>query len=160
YTVARNRFFSAMFNAPENKFDAFRLMQEKKIVIVNTDRNKLGDQGSAIFGRYILAQCLAAAWQRPKNERHLALLVVDQRKTYLDAQSKKILSDARKFGMGMLLASQFPDQLDEGVRKEVVNNTSIKFAGPAAYSVVAGLNRDMRTTTDFILSMKKRDYEY
>jgi len=149
-----------MFDAPENKFDAHRLMQEKKIVIVNTDRNKLGDDGSTLFGRFILAQCLAAAWQRPKNERHLALLVVDEAKTYLDAQSKKILSDARAFGMGILLASQFADQLEEGVRKEVTNNTTIKFAGPAAYDVVTKINRDMRTTPEFILSMKKKDYAY
>ena len=160
HRVATFRKFMAMFDAPDNTFDAYRLMQEKKIVIVNTDRNKLGDDGSTILGRYILAQCLAAAWQRPKDERHLALIVVDEAKTYLDDQSKKILSDARAFGVGLLLASQFPDQLDEGVLKEVVNNTTVKFAGPASHSVVSGLNRDMRTTPDFIMTMKKKDFAY
>ena len=38
--------------------------------------------------------------------------------------------------VGLLLASQFADQLDEGVRSEVATNTTVKFAGPAAYSVV------------------------
>ena len=160
YTVGRNHAFAAMFSARDNRFNAFECMQQKKVVIVDTSRDKLGDQGSAIFGRYILAQCLAAAWQRPKHERHLCLLMVDEAKTYLDDQSQKILSDARAFGLGLLLASQFPDQLDEGVRKEVVNNTSIKLAGPAAYSVVAQLNRDMRCEADFILGMKKKDYAY
>lgn len=160
YTVSRNTKFAAMFNAPNNTFDAYRLMQERKVVIIDTNRDKLGDSGSAIFGRYILAQCLAAAWQRPKTERHLALIMVDEAKTYLDDQSKKILSDARAFGVGLLLASQFPDQLDDGVRKEVVNNTTIKMAGPAAYSVVSQLNRDMRCDVDFIMSMKKKDYHY
>lgn len=156
YALCRNKTFIDMFSAPENKFDAFKAMQDKRIVIVNTTRNELGDHGSAIFGRFVLAQCLAAAFQRPKNERHLALIICDEAKAYLDDQSQKILSDARAFGLGLLLASQFPDQLGEGVRKEVVNNTTIKFAGPAAYSVVAQIHRDMRCQPDFILGMKKK----
>jgi hypothetical protein len=160
YTLCRNQAFINMFSAPENKFDAFEAMQEKKIVIVNTDRNLLGDHGSAIFGRFILAQCLAAAFQRPKDQRHLALIMCDESKAYLDDQSQKILSDARAFGLGLLLATQFPDQLQDGVRKEVINNTTIKFAGPMAYSVVAQVNRDMRCSADFILDMKKEDYSH
>ncbi|MFN0218846.1 MAG: hypothetical protein ACKVP4_08555 [Hyphomicrobium sp.] len=160
YSLCRNQMFIAMFNAPDNKFDAFRAMQEKKIVVVNTDRNALGDHGSAVFGRFILAQCLAAAFQRPKAERHLALIICDEAKTYLDDQSQKILSDARAYGLGLLLATQHPDQLQDGVRKEVINNTSIKLAGPCAYSVVAQIHRDMRCEADFILGMKKRDFSH
>jgi hypothetical protein len=160
YSLCRNHAFIAMFNAPQNKFDAFRAMQEKKIVIINTDRNKLGDHGSAVFGRFILAQCLAAAFQRPKHQRHLALIICDEAKAYLDDQSQKILSDARAYGLGLLLATQHPDQLADGVRKEVINNTSVKFAGPAAASVVAQLNRDMRCEADFILGMKKKDFSH
>lgn len=146
----------AMFQAPESKFDAYRAMQEKKIVIVDTSRKKLGDDGSALFGRYILAQCLGAAWQRSEND-HLALIVIDEAKTYLDEHSKKFLSDTRFFNVGLLIASQHPDQLDEGVRKEVSTNTTIKFAGPAGYDVVSKLNRDMRTSVEFIMGMKKVD---
>lgn len=159
YSLCRNQTFIDMFSAPENKFDAFKAMQERRIVIVDTTRNELGDHGSAIFGRFILAQCLAAAFQRPKNERHLALIICDEAKAYLDDQSQKILSDARAFGLGLLLASQFPDQLAEGVRKEVINNTSVKLAGPAAYSVVAQIHRDMRCQPEFILGMKKKERE-
>lgn len=161
YTVSRNQLFADMFNATENKFNALDLMQQKKIVVVDATRNDLGDQGSAIFQRYILAQCLAAAFQRPKDARHLALIVLDEAKTSLDDQSQKILSDARAFGLGLLLCSQFPDQLDDGVRKEVINNTSIKLAGPASFSVTSQLYRDMRCPDpSFILNMKKKDYHY
>jgi hypothetical protein len=160
YTICRNQIFADMFNAPENRFNAFDCMQEKKVVVVDASRDTLGDGGSAIFQRYILAQCLAAAFQRPKDKRHLALIVLDEAKTSLDDQSQKILSDARAFGLGLLLCSQFPDQLDDGVRKEVINNTTIKLAGPASFSVVAQLHRDMRCEADFILGMKKEDFSH
>lgn len=156
YGLIRNRKFMDMFNAKENSFDALAAMQQKKIVIVNTTRNVLGDNGSAIFGRYILAQCLAAAWQRPEGERHLALIICDEAKAYLDEQSQKLLSDARNFGVGLLLATQFADQLKEDVRKEVSVNSSIKIAGPTNHKISGELYKDMRCTPDFIMNMKKR----
>lgn len=154
YTIGRYQIFNRMFSAHENKFDAYDCIQKKKIVLVNTDRNALGDDGSAVFGRFILAQCLAAALQRPKHERHLALLVVDEAKAYLDDQAEKILSDARQFGLGLLLATQFPHQLQEGVKREINTNTSIKMMGPVEYAVAAQYARDMHTSPEFIMSMR------
>jgi hypothetical protein len=57
----------------------------------------------------------------------------------------------------MLLASQFPHQLAEGVRKEINTNTSIKMMGPVEYAVASQYDRDMFTTADFIMGMKSYD---
>ena len=164
YTLGRLPKFDQMLSAPSNDFDAFRFMQEKKIVVINTDARspKHGGLGEAsgIIGRFMLAQILDAARARPKDQRHLALIILDEAKHYLDDHTSLILSDARQYGLGLLLATQFPDQLEDGVRKEVINNTSVKMCGPAAYSVVAQVQRDMRCEADFILSMKKYDREY
>ncbi len=161
YTVGRSAVFNAMFSANENNFDAFDCIASKKIVLVSTDRVALGDAGSAIFGRFILAQCLAAALARasiPERERHLALIVVDEAKSYLDDQAEKILSDARQFGLGMLLATQAPHQLPESVQREVANNTSIKLLGPVPYATASQFARDMHATPEFIQSMKSRTH--
>ena len=163
YTVGRNHVFNRMFGAKENKFDAFQCMQERKVVLVNTDRLYLGDEASAIFGRFVIAQCLAAALARAAitdTRRHLALLIVDEAKAYLDEQAEKILSDARQFGLGMLLATQAPHQLPEGVQRELATNTTIKMVGPVSYSVASTLARDMHTTPEFIQGMSKKDFEY
>ena len=160
YTVGYNPMFNRMFSAAENKFNAFDCIQQKNIVLINTDRLFLGDEGSVIFGRFIIAQCLAAALARapiPEEDRHLALLVVDEAKSYLDDQAEKILSDARQFGLGMLMATQAPHQLPEGVQRELASNTSIKMVGPVAYSVASQLARDMHTTPEFIQSMRSYD---
>jgi len=139
-------------------------MQSKRIVLINTDARSSNQGGlgeaSAIFGRYVLAQCLEAARRRPKHARHLALIVCDEAKAYLDDQSALILSDSRQYGMGMLLASQQPHQLPEGVRREVNTNTSIRFMGNIEYSIAAQYARDMFCDPGFIIGMKKYDRQY
>lgn len=161
YTLGRLPKFADIFSAQTGLFDPYECMQHKRVVLINTDARS-SDQGglgeaSAIFGRYILAQCLAAARRRPKNQRHLALLVVDEAKAYMDEQSALILSDARQFGLGMLLASQFPHQLVEGVRREINTNTSIRMMGAIEYSVAAQYARDMFCEPEFITKMKSYD---
>lgn len=158
YTLGRLPKFDQMFSAAENKFDPYRCMQEKKIVLINTDGRppRQGGLGEAfsVLGRFLLAQILDAARARPKDKRHLALIIVDEAKHYMDEQAALILSDARQYGLGMLLATQFPHQLEEGVRREINTNTSIKLMGPVEYAVAAQYARDMFTTPEFIMSMK------
>ena len=157
YTVGRNPIFNQMFSAPENKFNAYACMQQKKIVLINTDRLFLGDEASGVFGRFVIAQCLAAALSRaplPERDRHLALLIVDEAKAYFDDQTEKILSDARQFGLGLIFATQQPHQLPEGVRKEMYTNTAIKLIGPIDYSDRVSLSREMGTTPEFIGAMR------
>jgi hypothetical protein len=163
YTVLGNPTFNQMFSAPANVFDALSAMQERKIVLINTDRFYLGDDASAVFGRFFIAQCLAAALARapiPPDERHLALLVVDEAKDYFDAKTEKILSDARQFGLGLLFATQFVEQLPEGVRKAMYNNTAIKMAGPITHNEAVTFAREARTTPEFLRSMISVDRRY
>lgn len=160
YSLGTNPVFHRMFSAKENKFNALQCIEQKKIVLINTDRIFLGDDTSAIVGRFILAQCLAAALARApieQDKRHLALLVVDEAKQYFDEQAEKILSDARQFGLGLIFATQYVDQLPEGVRKAMYGNTSIKFIGPVAYSDRVSLAREMNTTPEFIADMHSFD---
>jgi hypothetical protein len=159
YTLASTPVFQ-MFSAKANTFNAFECIQQKKVVLVNTDRLALGEDGSAIFGRFVIAQVLAAAFARapiPEDKRHLALLIVDEAKAYLDDQAEKFLSDARQFWVGLFLATQFVHQLDEGVRRAVYGNTAIKFIGPIEYSDRVSLAREMNTTPEFIGSMRGYD---
>lgn len=161
YTLGRLPKFTDMFSARHNLFDPYECMQSKRIVLINTDARSPEQGGlgeaSAILGRYVLAQCLSAARRRPKDKRHLALLVVDEAKAYLDQQSSLILSDGRQFGLGMLLASQFPHQLEEGVRRELNTNTSIRMMAAVEYSVASQYARDMFTQPEFITRMKSYD---
>ena len=161
YSLGRLGKLTQMFSAPENKFDPLECIRQRKICIINTDARPahLGGLGgaSSILGRFILAQCLDAARSCPKEDRQTALLIVDEAKHYMDDQAALILSDARQFKLGILLATQFPHQLPEGVRKEVNTNTSIKMMGPTEFAVASHYARDMFTTPEAIMGAKSFD---
>ncbi|MCZ7594255.1 MAG: DUF87 domain-containing protein [Hyphomicrobium sp.] len=91
YTILGNPTFTRMFAAKENRFNALAALREKKIVLINTSQRFLGQEASAVFGRFIIAQCLAAAYERgPSND--LSLLIVDEASEYFDAKTERILS--------------------------------------------------------------------
>ena len=163
YKLLGNPIFARMFAAPSNSFDAFTAMQEKKIVLINTSMQHLRAEASAVFGRFMLAQILSAAYRRanvPERDRHLALVIVDEAAPYMDETVERILTETRKFGVGLLLATQFLEQLPESVKAAVNGNTAIKLAGPVSHSNAAALGREMMTTGDFLRSMRKVDKEY
>ncbi|KAB2943071.1 MAG: DUF87 domain-containing protein [Hyphomicrobium sp.] len=158
YTILGNPTFTRMFAARENRFNALTALREKKIVLVNTSQRFLGQEASGVFGRFMIAQCLAAAYERgPSN--HLSLLIVDEASEYFDAKTERILSQARKYGLGLLFATQYLEQMPPQVKAAVNGNTAIKVAGPVGYNDAMMLSREMYTTADFIRSMRKTQSE-
>jgi TraM recognition site of TraD and TraG len=155
FTVLGNPIFERMFNAKKNTFNAFEAMQAGKIVLVNTSMLALRAQASSVFGRYIIAQCLAAAYQRPLDQRNLCLLIIDEASAYFDETTETILSEARKYGLGMMFATQHLDQLPDEVRRSMAGNTVIKIAGPISNQDARYLAPEMRTTPEFLRSMQK-----
>lgn len=158
YALMANPTFAKMFSAKRNTFDAFRAMQDKRIVLINTSMKLLRAEASSVFGRYMLAQILAAAYRRvdvPERDRHLALVIVDEAGPYMDNTTERILTETRKFGVSLLLATQFLEQLPVSVKAAINGNTSIKFAGPVSYSDANALGREMYTGGEFLRSMRK-----
>lgn len=159
YGVLQMASFDRMFSAHENKLDMFDAMQSGSIVLVNTSKALLKTEASALFGRYVIARVIAAAFERialSAKERNPAFLIVDEAAEYFDEGLDTLLSQARKFNVGIVFAHQHLDQLTPGLRSSVAANTSIKFAGGVSDKDARALASDMRTTPDFITGMTKR----
>ncbi len=160
YGVLRVQSFDRMFSAKENKLDMFDAMQSGKVILINTSKALLKEDASALFGRYMIALVIAAAYERvalKAEQRNPAFLIIDEAAEYFDDNLEKLLSQARKFNVGLVIAHQHLDQLDERkLRAAVAANTSIKLAGGVSDKDARALAPDMRTTSDFISSMTKR----
>ena len=121
----------ACFSAVERKVDMFELMQQRKTVIVNLPKALLGDEGMELFGRYIIALTLAAAFERISIDRKAwtpAFLIIDEAHEFADEDKiPELLQLAREFRLGVYFVNQdIKSQLKEALTSALAANTSIK----------------------------------
>lgn len=158
YGVLQVPAFDRMLSAKSSRLDMFTAMQDGKVVLVNTSKSLLKSEASALFGRFMIAQTLRAAYERvavPEHERRPAFLIIDEASEYFDDSLETLLNQVRKFNLGAVFAHQYVDQLSTSLRASVAANTSIKMAGGVSDRDARALNADMRTTSDFLIGQRK-----
>ncbi len=157
--VLENPTFERLFSNPRNKLDMFTALNSGKIVLVNTAKDFLKAERSSILGRFFIALTFQAALERaaiPEHERRPALLYIDEASDYFDDNIDSLLSQARKFRLGVIAAHQHLDQLTRPLLASLMSNTSIKLAGGVSSSDATSLARNMGTKPEFVSSMHKR----
>ena len=157
YDFLRVPAFDRIFSAPRNRLDMFSAMQAGKIVLVNTSKSLL-KSASPLFGRYMIMQVLAAAYERvaiPEAERKPAYLIVDEAHEYFDKTLEDILTQCRKYRVGLICANQTLDQCSPDIRSTLISNTSIKLMGGLSDRDARALAPDMRTSSDFLTDTQK-----
>jgi hypothetical protein len=151
--ILENRTFERMFSHPKNKLDLFSEMNQGKVILINTAKELLKQNGTEIFGRFFIALIAQAAQERaalPKEKRLPTFVYVDECADYLDQNVSVILEQARKFNVGMILAHQYVGQLSAKLQESFAANTSIKFAGGVSDRDARQLASLLRSTPDFI----------
>ncbi|MFZ5616463.1 MAG: type IV secretory system conjugative DNA transfer family protein [Pseudomonadota bacterium] len=130
--ILENQTFERMFSHPRSKLDLFAEMNAGKVVLINTAKDLLKEQGSEIFGRFFIALIAQAAQERatlPERKRLPTFVYIDEAADYFDRNIGVILAQARKYKVGMVLAHQFLGQLQPALQDAFAANTSIKLAG-------------------------------
>lgn len=130
--ILENQTFERMFAHPRSKLDLFAELNAGKVILINTAKDLLKEQGTEIFGRFFIALIAQAAQERatlPEHKRTPTFVYVDEAQDYFDRNIGIILAQARKFNVGMVLAHQYLGQLDPKLQDAFAANTAIKFAG-------------------------------
>jgi hypothetical protein len=130
--ILENQTFERMFSHPRSKLDLFAEMNAGKVILINTAKDLLKEQGTEIFGRFFIALIAQAAQERatlPAHKRTPTIVYVDEAQDYFDRNIGLILAQARKYNVGMVLAHQYLGQLDPKLQEAFAANTAIKFAG-------------------------------
>jgi len=102
-----------------------KAMDEGKVVIVNLSKGKIGEDNCALLGAMIVTKIQLAALSRgdvPEKKRRPFYLYVDEIHNFLTLSFADILSEARKYGLNLILAHQYIEQLDEKIRAAIVGN--------------------------------------
>jgi hypothetical protein len=150
--------FERMFAQRENKVDLFGAFGEGKIVLVNTAKDLLKEEGSSLLGRFFIGQIAQAALERATlspEERTPVHVYVDEAQEYFDDRVETILAQARKYRVGLTIAHQTLDQLTPRLRASLHANTSIKLAGGTSSRDATALAHELHTSAAFIESMKR-----
>jgi hypothetical protein len=158
YGVLSNPAFERMFSHPKNAFDMKAAFDGGKVVLINTAKDVLKAEASAIFGRYMIALAMQAALERaadPESARRPAFLYIDEAADYFDQNIDTLLIQARKYKVGITLAHQHLDQLTPSLRASVMTNPAVRFAGGVSEKDAHAIDADMRTTSQFLMSMRK-----
>ena len=109
----------------QNTFKLRKVMDEGKILIVNLAKGKIGEDNCALLGAMIVTRIQLAAMSRanlPENERKYFYLYVDEVHNFLTESFADILSESRKYGLGLILAHQYIGQLEKVIREAIFGN--------------------------------------
>lgn len=156
--VLSNATFDRMFSHKRNKVDLFEAMQSGKIVLINTAKELLKQDGCSIFGRFFIALIARAALERTviaPHERNPTFVYIDEAHDYFDDSIDQLLIQARKYRIGLVLAHQTLDQLTPSLRASLMTNTSTKFVGGLSAKDASAFAQEMRTSPDFVHEMRK-----
>lgn len=110
---------------PKSTINMRKIMDEKKILIVNLSKGRIGEDNSALLGAMIITRLQLAAMSRvdvPEEKRQDFFMSVDEFQNFATASFANILSEARKYRLSLTLAHQYVDQLDDEVRSAVFGN--------------------------------------
>lgn len=121
----------------KSAFDVRTIMDEKKILILNLSKGRIGEDNSALIGAMLITKIQLAAMGRvdiPEIDREDFYLYVDEFQNFSTESFANILSEARKYRLNLILANQYIAQLDEVVRDAIFGNvgTIISFRVGAA----------------------------
>jgi type IV secretory pathway TraG/TraD family ATPase VirD4 len=129
--------------APKIDLHFRSMMDEGKVLIVNLAKGQLGEDSSALLGGLIVSTLGLAAFTRaesPSGARRPFFIYLDEFQTFTTLMLANMMSELRKYGIGLTLAHQYFHQLDPDIRHAVLGNagTLISFrVGPDDASILA-----------------------
>jgi hypothetical protein len=158
YGILENQTFERMFTHPQSKLDMFQEMNAGKLILINTAKSLLKEQGTEVFGRFFIALIAQSAQERavlPDRDRLPCFVYIDEAQDYFDETIGVILSQARKYRVGLVMAHQYLGQLGSGLEAAFEANTSIKLAGGVSARDARTLAGQLGTDPDQIAKQPK-----
>ena len=151
-----------MFANEHNKLNLFETMNRGSVILINTAKDLLKQEGCEILGRFFIALIAQAAQERaaiPDDRRRATFVYIDEAQDYFDESVEQLLNQARKYKVGLIIAHQNLDQFDQRLRAAVMASTAIKMVGGLSAKDAAAFGREMQCEPEFLQGMRKhRDH--
>jgi hypothetical protein len=120
-----NEIMRLIVSQEKSAFNFRNVMDERKILLVNLAKGRLGDINSHLIGLILVGKILMAALSRVDVVDHRPpdfYLYIDEFQNITTDSISAILSEARKYRLGLNMAHQFIAQLPESIKNAVFGN--------------------------------------
>jgi len=120
-----NQMMRNIIGQVKSSFDLRDIMDNRKILLVNLSKGRVGELNSNLLGMIFVMKFQAAAMSRsdtPPDQRVDFSLYVDEFQNFSTESFATILSEARKYRLNLIVANQFIGQLTEEIRDAVFGN--------------------------------------
>jgi type IV secretory pathway TraG/TraD family ATPase VirD4 len=110
---------------PEIDLHFRKLMDEGMVLLVNVSKGRLGEESSLVLGSLIVSTLGLAAFSRAEAEpesRKPFFVYLDEFHNFTTLMLANMMSELRKYGVGLVLAHQYMNQLDPDIRHAVLGN--------------------------------------
>lgn len=110
---------------PEEPLRFRKIMDEGGTLIVNLAKGKLGADVSNLLGGLIVSSIANAAYSRqdqPAVDRRPFFLYIDEFHSFTTAAFADMLPELRKYGLGLVVATQSSTRLDDSIREAIFGN--------------------------------------
>jgi len=107
------------------RLDVAKALDRGRIVVVSVPKGRIGEDASRLIGSLILGAVQHAVLARanlPQERRRPTLLVVDEATSFAIEPLLELTAEARKFGLGLVLATQSVAALDATTRSSLLGN--------------------------------------
>lgn len=113
-------------------FNLRDIMDNKKILLVNLSKGRMGELNSKLLGIIFVMKFQAAAMGRAdmsEDQRVDFSLYVDEFQNFATESFESILSEARKYRLNLILGNQFMTQLTDKIREAIIGNVGTVVSG-------------------------------
>lgn len=120
-----NDYMRPIIGQQKSAFNFRQVMDEKKILLVNLSKGRLGEINANLIGMIIVGKILMAALSRvddPTRSFPPFYLHIDEFQNVSTPAIASILSEARKYKLSLTVVHQFIAQLDQNIKDAVFGN--------------------------------------
>jgi len=118
-----------IISQPKSDIDFSDIINNRKIFIANLSKGSLGEKNALLLGSFILSGFQLAIMARsniPKPQRKFFSLIIDEFHNYAGSSNvdsvNSLLSEARKYKLALVTATQFLSQVDRKIKDAIMGN--------------------------------------
>jgi hypothetical protein len=110
---------------PKSSISIDEIMNDGKILIANLSQGRIGEDNASLLGAMLITKIQLSAMRRvhvQEERRKDFYLYVDEFQNFATTSFIKIMSEARKYRLSLMLANQYMAQIPEDVQKAILGN--------------------------------------